>query len=148
MGKQRSGVRLQPIQKSAPVESCIYCTGEFSEVDERFSDEHIIPLALGGNLILPKASCLHCAKATNDVETQVLRGGLFPSKELLNLPSRKKADERPENFTLHCVNGMEGNTVSIPRSVYPAILLLPRFPGPELQTSIIVAQSKKHLGIM
>lgn len=132
MGNQKSGVRLNPIPKYAPVGSCIYCNGEFAQPGEPLSDEHIIPLALGGNLILPKSSCAYCARVTNEVETKVLRGGLFPSKELLNLPSRSKAGERPENFKLHCINGDEGRSISIPKSDYPAILLLPKFPGPGL----------------
>jgi 5-methylcytosine-specific restriction endonuclease McrA len=46
-------IRLKsPSKIYAPKNSCIYC----GVSDGKLSDEHIIPLSLGGNMILPKAS--------------------------------------------------------------------------------------------
>jgi hypothetical protein len=41
-----------------PVGRCIYCLAMASDL----GDEHIIPQALGGNIILRSASCRHCEK--------------------------------------------------------------------------------------
>lgn len=47
-----------------PVGRCIYC----GTAEEPLSDEHILPFALGGNLILPKASCETHRKTTQRIE--------------------------------------------------------------------------------
>lgn len=47
-----------------PAGYCIYCGAR----DCDLSDEHIIPYALNGNLVLPKASCAACAKFTQKIE--------------------------------------------------------------------------------
>jgi hypothetical protein len=49
--------------------SCIYCGTQADQTEAKeLSDEHIIPYALGGNLVLPKASCDRCAKETHAFE--------------------------------------------------------------------------------
>jgi hypothetical protein len=41
-----------------PVKCCIYCGAQ----DCKLGDEHIIPQALGGNMILPAAACRECER--------------------------------------------------------------------------------------
>lgn len=67
----------------------------------RLSDEHIIPLSLGGNLVLREASCDECAKIINSqIETPVL----FKEWKLLRIkrgfPSRSKKKDQPTHLTL------------------------------------------------
>lgn len=68
-----------------PVGECIYC-GEKDDL----TDEHIIPLALGGNLVLPDASCKDCAKVTSRFERRVLRGFMYDARVAGDFPSRRK----------------------------------------------------------
>lgn len=64
-----------PEIKYGPVGKCIYCAAPPPAV---LTDEHIIPLALGGEHLLLKASCKPCEKITGRFEGIVLRGGLRP----------------------------------------------------------------------
>jgi hypothetical protein len=53
-----------------PVWYCIYCSdGVIKNATKRsLGKEHIIPLGLGGNQILPRASCKNCGRITGMVE--------------------------------------------------------------------------------
>src|ERR1700733_7626443 len=57
-----------------PVGSCIYCgRTTLPHGVDRFTDEHIIPLGLGGTRILPEASCVKCQRTINrEIETPIL----------------------------------------------------------------------------
>src|SRR5579875_1815169 len=71
---------------------CIY-----GDHDGPFSDEHIVPYGLGGDVILPAASCRDCATKTSRFEQQVLRTMMGPLRVRLGLPTRRKK-ERPTEF--------------------------------------------------
>jgi hypothetical protein len=68
------------------------------------STEHVIPYGLGSDLILPKASCEACRKATSKVEDFVLRRYLCPLRSFLSLPSRKPL-QRPDGYKLTLKGG-------------------------------------------
>lgn len=54
-----------------PLKQCMYCFKKEPDIGKKkLGDEHIIPLALGGNLILKESSCDHCADIINkQIET-------------------------------------------------------------------------------
>jgi len=81
-----------------PVGCCIYCGTAAGELTK----EHIVPLGLGGNLILPKASCRVCAAITGDVERFCLRPMLGPFRIRLTLPTRRP-QERPARLPLEFI---------------------------------------------
>lgn len=58
--------------------------------------------------------------------------GSHPSKERLNLPSRTKVHDRPGSLPLYNVNGQKGCIRFVSVNDYPAVLILPQFPGPGL----------------
>jgi hypothetical protein len=113
-----------------PVGQCIYCN---PAPTEGLTKEHIIPLSLAGKAILPKSSCLACAKITKDFETHCARNmfGRFRISE--NLPTRH-AHERPttEKINLKYGNNKTFETVNFPISMHPAVIFFPIFPMPEL----------------
>jgi hypothetical protein len=76
------------MQRFDPVGRCIYC-GARSEL----TDEHIIPLGLNGDWILPKASCSACATVTSKFEMAVLRGPLLQARLGLGLRSRRRKQQ-------------------------------------------------------
>lgn len=78
-----------------PVGMCIYCDSK-----ESLTDEHIIPLALGGTARLPKSSCRNCAKITGKFEQSVLRGVLWPIRVATKMPSRTEHSEAPQSRTI------------------------------------------------
>lgn len=106
---------------------CIYCGST-----DNLSDEHILAYALGGNWILPKASCARCACITGRDEALILRGGFWAVRNFLGFQSRTKERDQPTEFKLHAVNGDENKHILVAAEHYPVLLALPRFAGPLL----------------
>lgn len=109
-----------------PVGHCIYC-GATSDL----SDEHIIPLGLGGRLLLPKASCANCSKKTSNLERTCLRTMYGPLRLLYNLPSRRK-NSRPQTLQLKVkrTESSEWEYVSVDQERYPFLITFPYFEAP------------------
>lgn len=78
------------MQKIKPLNECMYCGAK-----EDLTDEHIIPLALWGDIILPKSSCKACAEITSKIERKVLKGFMQDMRNVANAPSRRKK-KRPK----------------------------------------------------
>lgn len=62
-----------PSEIFSPIGKCIYCGSK-----EGLSDEHIVPLALNGKMILPKSSCPACRNITSQCELTVTSMKLGP----------------------------------------------------------------------
>ncbi|MBI4967152.1 MAG: hypothetical protein HZC25_03445 [Rhodospirillales bacterium] len=75
------------------------------------TDEHIVPLSLGGQHIILKASCDACADITKRFEQDVARGLWGDARISYNAPSRRKK-KRPTHFAL--------GEIIVPYSQYPA----------------------------
>jgi hypothetical protein len=84
-----------PIHRFPSVDQCIYC----DQTGPDLTDEHVVPFGLGGNLILPNASCKACARETCRLEGRLLRGHWWPHRHRLNLRSRRPR-EQPADFPL------------------------------------------------
>jgi hypothetical protein len=107
-----------------PVNVCIYC----GAVDD-LRDEHIIPLALNGDWVLPKASCRACEAVTSAFEGKVLRGPLWLPRLALRLRTRRRKIQ-PKSFPLEVtVKGkQEVRDVQIDSNL-PSVVL-PMFSSP------------------
>src|SRR6266571_8173848 len=109
-----------------PVGYCIYCgsTGPLS-------DEHIIPLGLGGRLVLPQSSCAACSAKTSKSERTCLRSMYGPLRLLYGLPSRRK-NKRPETLQLKIKRtaGSEWEYVPVVQERYPFLITFPYFEAP------------------
>lgn len=70
---------------------------------EDLTDEHIIPLALWGDIILPKSSCKSCAEITSKIERKVLKGFMQDTRNVANAPSRRK-NKRPKSVERTLLN--------------------------------------------
>lgn len=103
---------------------CIFCRVHFSSASD-LTDEHAIPLALGGKIVLKKSTCEQCRVETSRFETKVLRGAFYAFRVLTGLPSRSK--EAVESLPIFAVDGDEGRRLDIPTIDYPICLPLPRF---------------------
>jgi hypothetical protein len=105
-----------------PVGECIYCGKKAG-----LSDEHIVPFALAGNLILPDASCKKCREITSLIEWRVLRGFMFDARVVGNFPSRRKK-VRPSTVRTKLISEDDRLTVhDIPVKDAAAFLILPLF---------------------
>jgi HNH endonuclease len=70
-------------RRLSDIGQCIYC----GSVDD-LTKEHVLPYALGGHLVLNKASCKVCATVTGRLEQKLLRGHWWPYRKKLGLQSR------------------------------------------------------------
>jgi hypothetical protein len=77
------------LQQLQPAGECIYCGCTVG-----LSDEHVIPYGLGGDYVLPLASCKQCAATTSRDELKVMRGFMSDARLVAGLPTRRKK-QRP-----------------------------------------------------
>lgn len=97
--------------------ACIYC----GCIDRRLTDEHILPLSLGGVHILEKASCLSCADITKRFEQEVARGLWGDARIAYNAPSRRRK-ERASHIVVSDPD-VPTRRFKVPYSEYPAGLV-------------------------
>ncbi|HAX18911.1 MAG TPA: hypothetical protein DCY64_01355 [Hydrogenophaga sp.] len=111
---------------------CIYCGST-----DKLSDEHIIPLGLGGRLVLPKASCATCSEKTSRLERTCLRTMYGPLRMLYGLPTRRKKG-RPETLQLKVkrTESSEWEYVPVAQERYPFLITFPYFEAPGALTSL------------
>lgn len=87
---------------------CIYCR----TVTELLTDEHIIADGMGGNIYLPKSSCLSCNKITSEVERRLLKSSISDMRGALGIRSRKgrkkKKDPPRQMFLKTASHGIDG----------------------------------------
>lgn len=105
-----------------PVGRCIYCPSS-----ESLGKEHIIALSLNGALILPKASCPNCAKATGEIERVCARESFGQFRLRHGFRSRKK-HVRTLNLSIE-TQGADGQVSNRPVAIadLPDVLFLLRF---------------------
>lgn len=121
---------MRPEVRAAPVGLCIYCgASTYTAGSGALHEEHIVPLSINGNYVLPEASCRACEQITGRNEGLIMRGGFRAVREYLQLRSRKK--NRPASLPLFNVNRIEGNTVLVPIEDYPVTWMIPRFELPK-----------------
>lgn len=119
-----------PPKRYEPVGICIYC-GKTTNL----SDEHIIPLGLGGRMVLPKSSCSLCSKKTSSFEMTCLRTMYGPLRQLYALPSRRKK-KQPQKLPLKVKYKPQDDwtKVLVDQVDYPFLVTFPYFPMPNLIT--------------
>ena len=102
-----------------PINKCIYC----GATGRGLTDEHIIPYALAGVLVLPAASCVACQKIIHKYETTCCRNIMGDFRIRYGFPTRRKS-ERPRHIDI--VN-RRGEKIRVSRSEFPAPLFMYRF---------------------
>jgi hypothetical protein len=94
--------------------ACIYC----GRSDVALTDEHVVPLSLGGQHVLEGASCASCANVTTKFERDVARDMWGDARNSYNAPSRRKKERKT-----HILQGDSKNPerrVKVPYADYPA----------------------------
>ena len=113
-------VEVRSTKRFNAVGHCIYCGSK-----EELSDEHVVPFALGGALILPDASCHTCAAITSKFERIILRGFMYRARNVAKFPTRRPK-KRPQSMELQIIDEQCGErTVNLPTANFPALLHLP-----------------------
>lgn len=106
-----------------PVGFCIYCGAR----NNKLSEEHIIPYALNGAMVLPMASCKSCERETHSYEYTVCRRIFGNFRIRYNVRSRRKK-ERPSHIEIGTISkdGTPGKTI-VPANEHPITLILYKF---------------------
>jgi hypothetical protein len=113
-------LEIRTATRVSPVGSCIYCGSR-----ENLSDEHVVPFGLGGNAILPAASCSVCSAITSSFEGKVLRGFMRDARTAGRFPTRRPK-ERPPTLPLTVKRGDRLESIALPSAESPGFLHLPR----------------------
>jgi len=126
-----------------PVGRCIYCGTTTLPVGvRRFGDEHIIPLALGGSLILQESACRTCERIINEqIESPVLLKEWVYLRIKRNFPSRGKSWNRPTHVTLRSRDGAE---LRIPVQDYSTPVPAYKFIAPRILSGTPRIDNNKH----
>lgn len=75
-------------RRARAIDRCIYCGSR-----DQLSDEHVVPFALGGTLVLSRASCESCRVKTGSIEQRLLRNHWWPYRQRLRLPTRRPVEQ-------------------------------------------------------
>jgi hypothetical protein len=112
--------------------TCIYCGAtRYSDDREHLGNEHIVPLALGGDWILPRAACGACEGKLNSYEQYCHKLTFGTLRYQLELPTRRPKD-RPEVLPLECMIDGKWITRDVPIDSMPVGLFLPIFDLPDI----------------
>jgi hypothetical protein len=99
---------------------CIYC-GE----EAQLTREHIVPLALNGDLILKNASCPVCSDITKRFEGSVLRGFMLDARTVGKFQTRRPK-ERPLQLAISRELALGSfERLQLPVDSHPGFLHLP-----------------------
>jgi hypothetical protein len=107
-----------------PVGECIYCRSRAPKLGK----EHIVAYGLGGDWILPDASCEVCAAATSRIERLFLQGMIGDFRHAVGMRTRRPKN-RPSHLPVEIgfEDGRE-ETIFVPRRDLPAAFTLPILP--------------------
>lgn len=100
--------------------ACIYC----GRSDIALTDEHVVPLSLGGSHILEDASCHACADITKKFEQDVARELWGDARNSYNAPSRRKKQRKTHVVLTDPEN--PARRIKVPYSEYPAAMVFYR----------------------
>ena len=89
-----------PTERRAPIGKCIYCGADGKTT--KLSDEHFLPYALGGYVVLPEASCDACGKVTSYLDGFLANKVYRSYRHVNKIQSRTK--ERPKTLDLKIRN--------------------------------------------
>jgi len=119
------GSLLKPLRESDSrrAVACIYC-----ESTDQLSKEHVIPLALGGMVLIWDGSCEECRNETQRFEGEVLQGEMRKVRLTQGLPSRSGYKNSHRNGT-KVLRG--GDQVDIDPEEVPTLFTYPIFGLPK-----------------
>lgn len=116
----------------SPVGACIYC----GKSDEPLSKEHIIPYALGGRLILPRASCAKHRNLTSELELRVAREMYGNYRIVQGIQTRRRKDVEARRRSRIELDGVAGNgdavKVAVLRCELPPVHISVHLPRPQI----------------
>lgn len=124
-----NAITLDGMQKYI-AEACIYCSST-----DCLSDEHAIPFAWGGNLIIINGSCEECRKKTSAFENLALNDGSMRNvRKIRAIQSRTDHSSADETLNVRLSNAAGEFTKTLAIADVPIVLGLFQFVPPSLLT--------------
>lgn len=109
-----------------PIGHCIYCgAASYCPEGGKLAKEHILPFALEGQLILPKASCRACEDVMKSFEDPLLNGLFYALRRKLAFSRRNRQRSETGFANIVALHGSVEERMSIPLQEHPAITPLP-----------------------
>ena len=115
-----------------PVGKCIYCGSDGGA--KGLSDEHMVPFSLGGDAVLPKASCAACATETSKIELYLARHIFHGLRSHVGAPSRKKS--LPSTLSASISVGDHEGSYEFLAADQPFALMLPTWDYPGIMRQV------------
>ncbi len=120
------------VKQYAAIGQCIYCGAPGSSVQLR--REHILAYSLGGDAVLPAATCSTCADVTSAFEKHCANHMFLSIRVQHNVHSRRpKRTKLPISETFEPAPQLAPR-ILVPVADYPGILALPSFDPPGIVT--------------
>lgn len=110
-----------------PLNECIYC----GKRNVKLTKEHVIPYALMGKEVIPKASCVDCQEITKKFEQRITRSMYWPMRAKYGFPSRHNDMPAAFSVELHMPDGSVCSE-SIPAAEHPNFYIALNLPEPGL----------------
>jgi hypothetical protein len=126
-----------------PIGRCIYCLSDvYSEQEphRKLGTEHIIAEGIGGELLLPEASCKRCEKITSGIETKCINA-LFNSGRP-HLPFTHGKSQLSRRTQASAKIGRQGKNIKLPLDKHPGSIMMFNFDVAEEISGLIRNKSK------
>lgn len=137
-------MKAPPDVRLTAINRCIYCGKDGHEF--KLSEEHIIPLSFGGNLILPFASCKCCSDVTGAIEGHVAGKMLRALRVHQEVPTRNP-QRRPTHLeTIEGKTPHEAPRRLVPAADAPGVVTFPIFDVAGILTGAVPSAAIKILG--
>jgi hypothetical protein len=131
-----------PLITFDPVGMCIYC----NSVDG-LTDEHIVPKALNGTMVLPKSSCTRCAAITSKFERTIAQKTYGIMRIKRDYKSRRKK-ERPQSMPIsYSTSKGVIKSLDLDLANYPDFNLIPSLPLPGILTKAPLTEMNPEIGV-
>jgi hypothetical protein len=114
------------------VGKCVYCGSDGGA--KGLSDEHMVPFSLGGDAVLPKASCAACATETSKIELYLARHIFHGLRSHVGAPSRKKS--LPSTLSATISVGDQEGSYEFLAADQPFALMLPTWDYPGIMRQV------------
>jgi hypothetical protein len=122
--------------RTAPFERCVFCGSVGDE--GLLTDEHAIPRALGGRLVLRNGTCASCREITSRFESKCLNS-MFVAVRAHHQYKASTSKKRRGKLPIKIVKPDQSEqVVMIPVRQYPVTLFLPDFSPPTLDLNTVV----------
>ena len=103
---------------------CVYCGAKmYSSKRAKLGEEHIIPLGIGGTLILPNASCETCERTISVFENKLINSIFAAARMHSDVHAKRRGRRKHRERLRLIVDGVEKD-IFLPKAQHPIMLTM------------------------